>query len=69
MSKRVIEHEIKVEKSVKFILAALAFGVIVNAFGPSWGVKDARAALSNLDTITVRLTNDDRYPSFRLNMN
>ena len=34
MTKRVIEHEIKLEKSVKIILGVLAFGVFLNAFAP-----------------------------------
>jgi len=43
MNKRVIEHEVKLEKSVKIILAALAFGVLAHAFTPAFGIKDALA--------------------------
>lgn len=43
MSKRVIEHEVKLETSVKIILAVLAFGVLAHAFTPAFGVKDALA--------------------------
>ena len=32
MTKRVVEHKIKLEKSVKIILGVLAFGVFLNAF-------------------------------------
>jgi hypothetical protein len=43
MSKRVIEHEIKLEKSVKIILAALAFAVLAHAFVPAFSVTSALA--------------------------
>jgi len=43
MTKRVIEHEIKLQKSVIVILAVLAIGVCANAFAPVFGVKDALA--------------------------
>ena len=43
MTKRVIEHEIKLQKSVIVILAVLAIGVCANAFVPVFGVKDALA--------------------------
>ena len=43
MTKRVIEHEIKLEKSVKIILAALAFGALVHAFVPIFSVGSALA--------------------------
>lgn len=45
MTKRVIEHEIKLEKSVKIILAALAFGVLAHVFSPAFSIKDALAEL------------------------
>jgi|TARA_Y100000031_G_scaffold99120_1_gene108574 hypothetical protein len=43
MTKRVIEHEIKLEKSVKIILAALAFGVLAHAFATTFSVESALA--------------------------
>ena len=43
MIKRVVEHEIKLEKSVKIILGVLALGVFLNAFAPVFDVKDALA--------------------------
>ena len=43
MTKRVIEHEIILQKSVIVILAVLAIGVCANAFAPAFGVKDALA--------------------------
>lgn len=46
MTKRVIEHEIKLEKSVKLILAVIAFGVFAHLFAPAFSVKDALAELS-----------------------
>ncbi len=61
MTKRVIEHEIKLEKSVKIILAALAFGVLAHAFVPAFSIKDALAemvsgsiAIFHSGTITCR---------------
>jgi hypothetical protein len=43
MTKRTIEHEVKLEKSVKIILAALAFGVLAHAFAPAFSINDAMA--------------------------
>jgi len=43
MTKRVVEHEIKLEKSVKIILGVLALGVLLNAFAPVLDVKEAFA--------------------------
>ena len=43
MTKRVIEHEVKLEKSVKIILATLAFGVLAHAFVPTFSVTSALA--------------------------
>ena len=43
MTKRVIEHEIKLQKSVIVILAVLAIGVFANAFAPAFSIKDALA--------------------------
>ena len=44
MNKRVVEHKIKLEKSVKIILGVLAFGVFLNAFAPVLDVRKAFAA-------------------------
>ena len=46
---KTIKYEVKLEKSVKFILGAFAFGIILNAFvTPAgqelFGIKDANAA-------------------------
>ena len=43
MTKRVIEHEIKLQKSVIVILAVLAIGVCANAFAPVFNIKNAHA--------------------------
>ena len=43
MTKRVVEHEIKLEKSVKIILGVLALGVLLNAFAPAFDVRKAFA--------------------------
>ncbi len=43
MNKRVVEHKIKLEKSVKIILGVLAFGVFLNAFAPAFDVRKAFA--------------------------
>ena len=43
MTKRVIQHEVKLEKSVKIIFAALAFGVLAHAFVPAFSVRSAVA--------------------------
>ena len=45
MTKRVVEHEIKLEKSVKVILGVLALGVLLNAFAPVFDVREAFATL------------------------
>ncbi|MBT3305848.1 MAG: hypothetical protein HN377_05125 [Alphaproteobacteria bacterium] len=58
MSKRVIEHDIKLEKSVKIILAALAFGVLAHAFVPAFSTDSAFAAVKKTlgsGTISVRV--------------
>ena len=54
MTKRVVEHKIKLEKSVKIILGVLAFGVFLNAFAPAFDVRKA-FALDNYDSISVNL--------------
>jgi hypothetical protein len=48
MTKRVVEHEIKLEKSVKVILGVLALGVLLNAFAPVFSVREALAGVSDL---------------------
>ena len=51
MTKRVVEHEIKLEKSVKVILGVLALGVLLNAFAPAFSVREAFANFNaNLGT-------------------
>ena len=55
MTKRVVEHEIKLEKSVKIILGVLAFGVFLNAFAPVFDVRKA-FALSYGDKIKVSVS-------------
>jgi hypothetical protein len=55
MTKRVVEHEIKLEKSVKIILGVLALGVLLNVFAPAFSVREAFAELSSFDTISVNL--------------
>lgn len=55
MTNRVIEHEIKLEKSVKIVLAALAFGVLAHALAPVFHVKDALAESQNISgTLTIQ---------------
>ena len=53
MDKRTVEHEIKLEKSVKIILGVLALGVLLNAFAPAFDVREAFAELSYGDRISV----------------
>ena len=43
MSKRVVQHEIKLQKSVIVILMLLVIGLFANAHGPGLGMKDAMA--------------------------
>ena len=47
MTKRVVEHKIKLEKSVKIVLGVLAFGVFLNAFAPVFDVRDAFADITD----------------------
>jgi hypothetical protein len=51
MTKRVVEHEIKLEKSVKIIL-----GVLLNAFAPAFSVREAFAELGSGDVIKVSVS-------------
>ena len=55
MTSRVVEHKIKLEKSVKIILGVLAVGVFLNAFAPAFSVREAFADLNYRDTINVKL--------------
>ena len=55
MTNRVVEHEIKLEKSVKIILGILAFGVFLNAFAPVFDVRKA-FALDSGDNLNVYVT-------------
>ena len=45
MNKRIIEYEVKLEKSLKVILAVLAIGVLLNAFSPIISAKNAFALI------------------------
>ncbi len=56
MTKRVVEHKIKLEKSVKIILGVLALGVLLNAFAPVFDVREAFAGLEYNDKIRVTLS-------------
>ena len=56
MNKRVVEHEIKLEKSVKVILGVLAFGIFLNAFAPAFSIREAFAELYTGSQITVRVS-------------
>ncbi len=49
MTKRVFQHEVKLEKSVKIILAALAFGVLAHAFAPIFSANSALATSKALN--------------------
>ena len=64
MSKRVVSHEIKLEKSVKIILGIFAVGVFMNSFSPAFDVKEAFAELDNTIPIDInlRFRNDPTYP-------
>lgn len=53
MTTRVIEHKIKLEKSVKIILGVLAFGVFLNAFAPAFSVREAFAELYGGESLNV----------------
>jgi len=48
MTKRTVQHEIKLEKSVKVILGALAIGVMAHAFTPDMGIKEALAEFQTI---------------------
>jgi hypothetical protein len=43
--KKVIEHKIELETSVKVILAVLAIGVFMNVFAPAFTVREAFAEM------------------------
>ena len=49
---KTVKHEIKLERSVKIILAIFALGVFLNAFSSQisqemFGIKEAKAELGN----------------------
>ena len=56
MTQRTIEHSVKLETSVKIILAVLAIGVMANAFAPSFAVKDVLAELHGGEKFKVKLS-------------
>ena len=60
ITKRTIEHDVKLENSVKIILAALAIGVMANAFAPSFAAKDVLAELHGGEKFKVKLSGDLR---------
>ncbi len=62
MVKRVITHEIKLERSAKIILAVLAIGVLANAFAPAFDVENVLAELGSHDTINVKLSGPSYQP-------
>jgi len=43
MTKRIVSHEVKFQRSVIMILGVLAFGVCVNAFSSVFNVRDVLA--------------------------
>ena len=51
MKDRVIEHKVKLEKSVKIILGVLAVGVFLNAFAPVFDVRKASAQIGMIGSI------------------
>jgi hypothetical protein len=53
MTKRLVEHEIKLEKSVKVILGVLALGVLLNAFAPAFSVREAFAQFPSNITVSA----------------
>ena len=56
-----VEHEIKLEKSVKIILGVLALGVLLNAFAPVFDVRKAFALNTNT-LIHNRGLGGERFP-------
>ena len=57
-TQRTIEHDVKLESSAKIILAALAIGVMANAFAPCFAVKDVLAELQGGEKFKVKLSGD-----------
>ena len=51
MKDRVIEHKVKLGKSVKIILGVLAVGVFLNAFAPVFDVRKAFAQIGMIGSI------------------
>ena len=71
MNKRVVEYEVKLEKSVKVILAVFAVGVFLNAFSPVFDVRKAhgqggvqRMALCNEQGTACAQIMSQSYGSF-----
>ena len=56
MNERVIRHEIKLQKSVIFILAVLALSVFAIAFMPLFSVKTAIAKLQHGDKLKLEVS-------------
>ena len=68
MTKRVVEHEIKLEKSVKIILGVLAFGVFLNAFAPVFDVRKAFAYTNPQYLAQFDTRNERGSPNFPLHI-
>ncbi len=56
MSNRRIVREIKLENSVKLILALIAVGLIANPFMQMFGAKNALAELYGAESFNVKLS-------------
>ncbi len=56
MNERIIRHEIKLQKSVIFILAVLALSVFAIAFMPLFSVKNALAKLQHGDKLKLEVS-------------
>jgi hypothetical protein len=59
MKIRVIEHDIKLGKSLKVILAVLAIGVLLNAFFPIMSTKSAFTELSVNETLNLKVRHSE----------
>ena len=68
MTKRVVEHKIKLEKSVKIILGVLAFGVFLNAFAPVFDVRKAFAYTNPQYQAQFDTRTDRGSPNFPLHI-
>ena len=59
---KTVKHEIKLERSVKIILAVFAVGIFLNAFATPiaqelFGIKSVSAELNDWDTLKVFIQN------------